>query len=358
LVSFHPVFSRRRPVPTAMVANAIVIRLGRWCRVPFVKGLPPVFAALAGLLSLVLPGRPGRASEAPGGAFTFTWDAPAECPSREQVEAEIARLLGQRSQIAQGGDLDAHATVEHGAAWSVSLTTQHAGRAGRRSLDAPSCRSVAEATALIIALMIDPDAVAANAPDRKEEPASVPMPAAEVTAPDAWPLGFSASLHAQGSLGTLPEIDVGVGAGVGLAGRRWRLELRGTYGLRRNQASDLPSVAGAYGRFNLATGALAGCYRLGSSGLGFGPCAVVEAGVVSAEGHGASVGFSKHAPWAALGGGGYLSLAMGRHLCGSLEFDVLFPVYRPSYVFQDLPGVVFQAPAVGLRALAGMGWRF
>jgi hypothetical protein len=49
---------------------------------------------------------------------------------------------------------------------------------------------------------------------------------------------------------------------------------------------------------------------------------------------------------------------MGRHLCGSLEFDVLFPVYRPSYVFQDLPGVVFQAPAVGLRALVGVGWRF
>ena len=325
---------------------------------PFVKGLPPTFAALAGLLALVLPGRPGRASEAPGGSFTFTWDAPAECPSREQVEVEISRLLGGRIQIAQGGDLDAHATVERGVAWSVSLTTRHAGRAGRRSLDAPSCRSVAEATALIIALMIDPDAAAANAQERKEEPASVPMPAAQVAAPGARPVDFLASLHGQGSLGTLPEIDIGVGVGLGLLGRRWRLELRGTYGLRRNQARDLPSVAGAHGRFNLTTGALVGCYRLGPSGLGFGPCAIAEAGVVSADGYGASVGFSRHALWAALGGGGYLSLAMGRHLCGLLEFDVLFPLYRPSYVFQDLPGVVFQAPAVGVRALAGMGWRF
>lgn len=80
--------------------------------------------------------------------------------------------------------------------------------------------------------------------------------------------------------------------------------------------------------------------------------------MVSAEGYGTSVGFSKRAPWAALGGGGYLSVAMGRYLCGSLEFDVHFPLYRPSYVFQDLPGVVFQAPAVGLRALTGVGWRF
>lgn len=328
-----------------------------WCRVPLVKGLPPTFVALAGFLGLTVPGLPGRASEAAGGAFTFTWDAPAECPARAQVEMEISRLLGGRIQIAQGGDLDAQATVVRGAAWSVSLTTRHAGRAGRRSLDALSCRSVAEATALIIALMIDPDAVAANAQDRQEESAAGATPAAQDRSPEAWPITFLAGLHGQGSLGTLPEMDVGVGAGLGLSGRRWRLELRGTYGLRRNQARELPSVAGARGRFNFTAGALAGCYRLGPSGVGFGPCAIAEAGVVSAEGYGASEGFSKHAPWAALGGGGYLSLAMGR-LYGSLELDVLFPLYRPSYVFRDLPGVVFQAPAAGLRALAGLGWRF
>jgi hypothetical protein len=143
-----------------------------------------------------------------------------------------------------------------------------------------------------------------------------------------------------------------------LSGRRWRAELRGTYGLRRDQPSELPSGVGAYGRFNLTTGALTGCYRLQQGAFAFGPCAIAEAGVVSAEGHGASAGFAKHAPWIALGAGGYSSVALGHHLRGSLEADLLFPMYRPDYVFQDLPGVAFKAPAVGGRALVSMGWRF
>jgi hypothetical protein len=275
------------------------------------------------------------------------------------VQLEIARLLGGGIQITQGGDLDARAVVDHGPVWSVALTTYHAGRTGRRSIEAPSCQSVAEATALIIALMIDPDKVAANSQDPEETPPAPEAPPA-VAAPPAGPRSadFVAGLHAQGSLGTLPGFDVGVGLDIGLSGRRWRMEVRGTYGLRRDQVAYLPSPAGAYGRFNLASGALAGCFDLGQAGLAFGPCAVVEAGVVSAEGYGASVGFAKRAPWVALGGGGYLSFAMGRRLRASLEIDVLFPVYRPEYVFQDVAGVVFQAPAAGGRALTGMAWCF
>jgi hypothetical protein len=268
-------------------------------------------------------------------------------------------LLGGGIQITQGGDLDARAVVEHGPVWSVALTTLHAGRTGRRSIEAPSCQSVAEATALIIALMIDPDRVAASSQELEEKPPSTGTPPA-VAAPPAGPrsVEFVAGLHAQGSLGTLPGFDVGVGLGIGLSGRRWRMELRGTYGLRRDQVAYLPSLAGAYGRFNITTGALAGCFNLGQPRLAFGPCGVGEAGVVSAEGYGASVGFSKRAPWVALGGGGYLSIAMGSHLRASLEIDVLFPMYRPEYVFQDVPGVVFQAPAAGGRALTGVAWRF
>jgi hypothetical protein len=76
---------------------------------------------------------------------------------------EIARLLGGAIEIEHGGKLDVRASVGHGAAWSVAIATQYAGRAGRRSIEAPSCQSVADATAIIVAMMIDPDAVDANA---------------------------------------------------------------------------------------------------------------------------------------------------------------------------------------------------
>jgi len=61
---------------------------------------------------------------------------------------------------------------------------------------------------------------------------------------------FLVGIHAAGSYGTLPSIDIGVGGGIGLAGRRWRAELRGSYGLRRDQKAWAAAPAGAYGQFN------------------------------------------------------------------------------------------------------------
>ena len=84
----------------------------------------------------------------------------------------------------------------------------------------------------------------------------------------------------------------------------------------------------------------------------------MEVGRVSVQGYGAAAGFSKHAPWLALGGGAFLSLAMGRHVYTLMEVDVVAPMYRPDYVFQDVPGVVYRPPALGGRALAVVSWKF
>jgi hypothetical protein len=306
------------------------------------------------------PATPGRAADVPAGTFAFAWHAPEGCPSQEQVRSEIVRLLGGAIPMAAREDLEVHATVEHGVAWSVALTTRHAGRTGSRSIAAPSCQSVAEATALIIALMIDPDAVAAHAQETEKQPPAAPYPdsgSPAATHPSST-LDWLARLHAQVSLGTLPGVDVGLGASVGVAGQRWSMAMRGTYGLRRDQVAGSSALPGAYARFNVLTGALSGCYNLGTPGIAWGPCAVVEAGVVSAEGYGAVAGFAKRAPWVALGGGGYFSYPLGRHLHTTLHADVLAPIWRPAYVFSQVPGVVFRAPAIGLRALASIGWRF
>jgi hypothetical protein len=322
-----------------------------------VKPLLPTLLAFAAVFCLG-----GRAlpAENPPGALTFTWSAPETCPSRAQVLAELTRLLGGTILMAPGDDLEVRATVEHGRVWSVVLATRRAGRAeGRRSLDAPSCPSLAEATALIVALMIDPDAVAAHAEDAKPDASSVTPPPTQDAVPESSSATtFLVSIHTQTRLGTLPGLDVGLGLGAGIARGRWMLEVRGTYGLRRDQAASLSSEPDAGGRFNIMTGALSGCFDLGQASLGFGPCALVEAGWVSAKGYGADAGYSKSAPWVALGGGGFLSLMLGRHLEAALNLDVLAPLWRPSYVFAGTSGSVFQAPPVGARALASIMWRF
>lgn len=282
----------------------------------------------------------------------FTWSAPAECPSRQQVASEIERLVGGDPRSHGGSGLQADVTVSGGPLWSAELTTERGGRIGRRSLEAPSCQAAADAVALIIALSIDPDAAATSS---GRVAAATPV-APRSPAGTEGKLQLLASVHSQGRVGALPGADVGIGLGVGLAGARWRSELRWTYGVRGDQVASLPS--GAAGRFSLAAGSLTGCVDLGRTRLGFGPCAVAEGGRVSAVGYGATAGFSKHATWLALGGGLFSSLAVSRHLRTSFELDVLAPLYRPSYVFADIPGVVFKAAAVGGRALVELSWQF
>jgi hypothetical protein len=297
-------------------------------------------------------GPAGRAWAEQPGAFMFTWSAPAECPSRQQLEAQIERLVGGDPSSHGGSGLRADVTLSGGPLWSAELTTERAGRIGRRILEAPSCQAAADAVALIIALSIDPDAAAT-----RDQPVTAVIPQAPPSPVSAeGRLQIVSGVYSQGRVGTLPGADVGVGLGLGLAGARWRSELRWTYGLRQDQAASLPT--GAAGRFSLAAGSQTGCVDVGRTRVAFGPCAVAEAGRVSAAGYGATAGFSRHAAWLAAGGGVFSSVVLFKHLRTSFEMDLLAPLYRPAYVFADTPGVVFKAPAVGGRALIELSWQF
>jgi len=319
---------------------------------------PTTVLGLSAVLSLTVLGnaRPVHANEP--GAFTFSWQAPAGCPSRDEVNAEIARLLGGTIRVPQGGDIKARAVVSRGLTWALAMETELAGRPGRRSIEAASCQDLADATALIIALMIDPDAVAAHA--TQPRPVAPPPPAETAPAPQQRPrtMQYLVGIHAAGSQGTLPSVDVGLGGGIGLAGRLWRVELRGTYGLRRDQKAMAPAPPGAYGQFNFAAAALAGCFNLGREGLAFGPCADAELGVVSAKGVNVSQSLPADTTWLALGGGVYAAVSLGHHLSLPLHLDVLAPLRRSEFVVKGVPGRVFQAPVVGGRISVGIELHF
>ncbi|MFL5306914.1 MAG: hypothetical protein ACJ8F1_16985 [Polyangia bacterium] len=240
-----------------------------------------------------------------------------------------------------------------GPPWSAELTTLHAGRVGRRRLESPSCRAAADAVVLIIALSIDPDVAAAGGQVSAAAPPRVP----QAPVSKSPPLHILASVYSQGRVGTLPGADVGVGLGVGLAGARWHAELRSSYGLRRDQVASLPS--GAAGRFNVAAASLTGCVDVGRRAeLTFGPCAVAEGGRVSATGYGATAGFAKDTPTLAVGAGVFAALMVSKHLRTLVEVDALASLYRPDYVFDEIPGVIFKAPPLGGRALIDLSWQF
>jgi hypothetical protein len=328
-----------------------------------VNGRPPNILCASAVLALATLGNARLVHADQAGALTFSWQAPAGCPSRGQVSGEIARLLGGEIRVPQDGDITARAVVEHGLTWSLAMDTELAGRPGRRSLEAASCQDLANAAALIVALMIDPEAVAAHA--TTPQPVAVPpQPMDESPATDPAPesrpraVEYLVGIHAAGSYGTLPSLDVGLGGGIGLQGRRWRAELRGTYGLRRDQKAMAVSPAGSYGQFNFVAAALAACINLGPQGFAFGPCGDAEFGVISAKGVGVSQSLPASTLWSALGAGGYAAVSLGHHLGLPLHVDVLAPLRRSEFVFKNEPNRVFQAPAVGVRVSAGIELRF
>ena len=149
-----------------------------------------------------------------------------------------------------------------------------------------------------------------------------------------------------------------MGGGIGIQGRRWRAELRGTYGLRRDQKAWAAAPAGAYGQFNFVAAAFAACINLGPQAFAFGPCADAEFGVISAQGFGVSQSLPTSTSWSALGAGGYAAASLGRHLSFPVHLDVLAPLRRSEFVFKNEPTRVFQAPPAGVRMSAGIELRF
>ncbi len=114
-----------------------------------------------------------------------TWRAPAGCPSEDAVNVEVASLLAGSN----AAPVNANAEVEHaGASWRVVVTMN----GGVRRLEASSCRALAEATELIVAMAVDPARVAQN---RTAQAATVDAGAAPVVVvADAAPSSFDASL--------------------------------------------------------------------------------------------------------------------------------------------------------------------
>ena len=308
-----------------------------------------------------------------GGGLAFAWRAPEGCPPASAVEAEIERLLGGPAGEHSSSDLHVQATVERGALWFVTLETASKTASGHRTIEAATCRGLANATALIVALMIDPDAVAARTGIAKGDetpPPSPSVPTARAPTPTPAEPGSEPGkasarethgllgVAAAGSLGVLPSPDVGGSASVGVVRPRWRGEARATYGLRRVQSDPLADAAGAYGRFSFVAGSLAGCMSFLWPGLEMGPCASAEVGVVRGQGVGASQTTSKPTPWIAVGAGGFLAIRANPWLYFPIHVDAVFPLWRPHYVFSNVPTPIFQSWFVGGRLTAGVELRF
>jgi hypothetical protein len=244
------------------------------------------------LLALLLAGAPPvevqrpHDDEVPSLALSWSTGGAAACPDRQQIiEAIVNSGLGEQlgtgvpSQHAQALlSVEVEVTVD-GDVWRADMILIDADGRAHRQFEARSCDALADATALIIAVTLDPIAVSdslagrtaaahepAPEPTREATAAPVPEPAPMLEPePDDEPstLGVSSSdagdgepaewrarvhvglsLHGGGGYGPTAGPHGSVGGRVGLLGDRWRVDVAGRWSTPRREA--LASATGSF----------------------------------------------------------------------------------------------------------------
>lgn len=369
-----------------------------------------MLVALAGLL--VALGAPPTAEP----RVDLVWTAPASCPDAAAVHARLRALA---PDLPAGPVVRAEATVvaRPGPVWRMRLALRGQDLDDRRTLEARDCRSLADVTALLLALAVAPEAVAARVaaagsppdppapgstpPPGSAEPASTPAhapaepppaPSTIPPAPDAPPrpipharpeppqtsplvsewdsaadplaahapspaprsLRGAARLSFAGDLGALSRWSPAGALGLALLGPAWRLELQGTYAARRLAYPERPDLGG---HLQLAAGSVRGCGVPRWRRLEFPVCGGLELGLVRAVGRGVPEPREVRELWLALQLGPGLAWAPVPRLALTLGLDLLIPLRRPGFHIENL-GELARARALGLRPLLGIEVRF
>jgi hypothetical protein len=88
------------------------------------------------------------------------WDAPEGCPSPDHIKRSINALLGDAKRRAVTARARVTAPASAQKSWGIALEIASRDGEQRHALEAQSCSQLADATALLIAVTVDPVAVA------------------------------------------------------------------------------------------------------------------------------------------------------------------------------------------------------
>ncbi len=369
-----------------------------------------VRASLLALLAGIAAPSLVHSARAQDVAWSLVWEAPAECPSEASVRDAVAQLLGSGGP--PPASVSARAVVQRtsGDHWIVQLTTVREGARGERVVEATSCPSLASATALIVALTIDPERVAANSPPSSaasstlpsatpvatgaastgaplppastssptplppppsSSPSPAPVPRA-VTAPppapapaaahDQGPRRFALLLEGMGDVGSLPRLSDGIAASLAVTFNALRLEVFGNH-LFAQPANAASLSLGT--NVDLWAGGGRGCYLPTWRALEVGACAGLELGLLEGNGFGTLRSpYQTFTPasggsfWVAPVVGGRLAWRIAPYFSLVIDLGIALPIHRDTFYVDGAPGASYQPSAVVARGAAGPELRF
>lgn len=302
-----------------------------------------------GLVCLLAAGA-ARADE----PVLLTWNAPAGCPSGAAVRGQVERILGGATnhRVVARADVTEAAPAD----WSVHLVTDVDGARGERTLDANSCASLANATALIVALAVDPSrarAAQSTMPGARVAHPSAPELTAPQSAPPSHTLKVQALVAAGAAfdVGTLPSPAVAGQLALGALFGPLRLEVSGADWFAQRATKDVDGASEGV-RIHLFDAALRACVR-DRFGLGFelNPCLGASVVVASSDGFGPAPAFTPQHELSAWGAAGASLLAEWNFagpwaLRASVGADV--PLVRRNFVVRlsGQPDVGLHRPSV------------
>jgi hypothetical protein len=294
---------------------------------------------------------PARSAELAGSTIEVTRTVGAEsCPDAESLKERTLtigkpRLRAELLRI----QVEFRRSV---AGYSATLHTS--GRStGKRELsaDGPSCEPLAQATSVVLAVLLDllPPGESAPLPD-----APPPLPTASAAKSSVFEylaLGARAGVQ-YGVFG--PSISASFGGEARLRLARVELGLGGFHSPGRSV--DLaPGVVSA----SLTGGSLGVCgYRtVRTRELELGACALLSLARFAAFADGFQTDGDAASLWIAGGIGATLSLSLGRHWALRAGLDVIMPFrqYRPQV---ERVGFAYDALAVAMALNFGPEWRF
>jgi len=316
------------------------------------------------------------------------WDAPASCPDAATARAEILARVADRPAARE---LEATARVRplDDGAWQVEVLFRSDEGTTTRTLRAASCREALTATAVVVAIAVDPSL---EPPPGEDPPTLVPPP--PVSEPDPVPptatepspsvaadgagdapspvvrepairreLGVSASVRGGLDLGALPSPAGHVAAAVGLFGRGFEVQVGALHRIRTDSSvSTLPRPAG--GRFRLTAVQLRAGPRLRWGAFELPLAAGLELGAIWARGIGDVEPIAVRRAWAAAIASAGVGWAPRTGLPRTsfalqLGLDGVVPLLRPTFTLDDEVEVeVLTVGPFAVRAWLGVVGRF
>ncbi|MFO0762547.1 MAG: hypothetical protein U0359_39270 [Byssovorax sp.] len=310
----------------------------------------------------------------------LTWKAPEGCPAAAEVSAEVDRLLGPKgARPAAPIQAEASVVADDRGGYRVHLETRSSGPTRVREIKGSSCKALADATALILAMMIDPSAALASAPpsaSASAPPPPAPPPSASASAPPAPPPSASASTpppppsappappprpipsiepraprapltlgfsgQAVIDAGSLPGVSPGLSLGAAVGYRFLRGEIGALFLPARDQTAATKASAGA--TVDLLAGTLTGCFWPTVWKLQLGPCAGLELGRIRARAFGVTSPGEGTALWSAFRAGGGLAWSPIAPLFLGLRLEMAVPLQRPGFVIGNVGTVYRPSP--------------